>query len=528
MTADAGRERDQGMSESVSASDWAASASALRMDADDRAVLVLTGCSKAFGGVQAVKDLSFAVKAGEVVALVGENGAGKSTTKNLITGQIRPDSGSIEVAGSQPHDPVHTRDLGVLAVHQEFSLFPTLSVADNVFLFGKRRTGPALRTRAKAEAECNRLLEKVGADFHPADLVSQLSPAQQQLVEVVKALAQDPVFLILDEPTASLNLAEREHIHEIVRDLQARGVAILYITHHLEEVFELTSRTIVMRDGQLVADCPTNELNRRDLEELMVGREVGEVQRPAPPTSDEVKLRAIDIMGPGLAEPISFELRAGEVLGFAGLVGSGRTELAQAIFGMVPATGVIEIAGERLERRTPALMKRNGLAFVTEDRRHEGLFLDRSIRENLSVATLGQLSRTFLRLVSRRREAMQGTGLINDLRVRGAALERPSRSLSGGNQQKLVIGKWLPADPEVIILDEPTRGIDVGAKAEVHALICRLTESGKAVLVISSDMPEVLGLSHRVGVMHKGRLVKVLDADEADPRTVIGLATGGE
>lgn len=493
----------------------------------DAAVLTVHEVSKSFGGVHAVREVGFDVAAGEVVALVGENGAGKSTLKNLITGQFQPDSGSIEVGGHSPRDPIHTRNLGVLAVHQEFSLFPSLTVVDNVFLFGRRRTGPALRTRAKAEAECARLLDEIGADFHPADLVSRLSPAQQQLVEVVKALAQDPALLILDEPTASLNLAEREHIHLIVRRLQAQGVCVLYITHHLEEVFELCSRTIVMRDGQLVSDRPTADLTRSGLEELMVGREVQAVERPRPPTSAHVKLRVADVDGPGIAEPVSFELKAGEVFGLAGLVGSGRTEVAQAIFGVVPAGGTVEVSGEQLKRRTPALMKRHGVAFVTEDRRHEGLFLDRSIRENLSAPTLRSLSRSFLQLVSRRREQRQGDALIAELKVRGAALERPSRSLSGGNQQKLVIGKWLATNPEVIILDEPTRGIDVGAKAEVHSIIGRLAESGKAVLVISSDMSEVLGIAHRVGIMHKGRLVTILQAEAADPVTVIKLATGG-
>jgi ribose transport system ATP-binding protein len=492
------------------------------------AVVSLDGVSKSYGGVHAVKSLTFSVAPGEVVALAGENGAGKSTTKNLICGQVRADEGEVLVSGEHnPRDTTHARRLGVLAVHQEFSLFPTLSVADNVFLYGRRMGGQTLRNRAAVNAACSELLKEVGAKFSPRALVSELSPAEQQLVEVVKALAQDPKMLILDEPTASLNLAERERIHQIVRRLVSRGVGILYITHHLEEIFELSDRTVVMRDGALVHDGPTSELNRDKLEQLMVGRAVQFSERAPEPSADApVKLRLKSLAASGIQEPVSLEIRAGEIFGLAGLIGSGRTELAHAVFGLSQATGTVEIDGRPLHRRNPRKSKRNSVAFVTEDRRHEGLFLERSIEDNLSIVNLPLLAKFgFISSAKRRQEAAE---LVRELRVKGGILRNPARSLSGGNQQKLVLGKWLVTNPEVIILDEPTRGIDVGAKAEVHDLISRLAARGKAILLISSDMPEVLGLSHRVGVMHNGRLASILPAAKANPESVIRLATGGE
>ncbi|HVO53017.1 MAG TPA: sugar ABC transporter ATP-binding protein [Solirubrobacterales bacterium] len=491
---------------------------------------MVDGVRKTFGGIHAVADVSFAVRPGEVVAIAGENGAGKSTLNKLITGQLTPDAGEVLIDGSHhPRSPAHARRLGVTAVYQEFSLFPHLTVTENVFLFGRRRTGRKLHTKAAAARACAELLERVPGSFGPGTLVSDLSPAEQQLVEVVKALAQDPAVLILDEPTASLNLAERERIHAIVRSLSSQGMSVLYITHHLDEIFELTDRTVVLRDGRLIADVATAELDRRRLEELMVGRTVQAVERPPQP-SGEVKLEVRDVVSVrrGAAHPISLDIRAGEIFGLAGLVGSGRTELAHAIVGDGTNSGFVAVDGREIKRRSPSAAKKRGLAFLTEDRRNEGLFLDRSISDNLTVTSLGAVARSPLRILSRRAERRLVEAAIDQLGVRGSAdSSKVARSLSGGNQQKLVIGKWLATEPEVFILDEPTRGIDVGAKAEVHQLVLDLAARGKGVLLISSDLPEVLGLSHRVGVMHKGRLAAVLSAEEAEPARVIRYATGG-
>ena len=499
------------------------------------AVVQLLDVSKSFGGIRALSGVSFAVQPAEVVALAGENGAGKSTIKNLVTGLLAPSAGTVTlVDGSSPRSPLHSRSLGVIAVHQEFSLFPDLTVTENVFLFNRRGRGPRFASGGEARAACEELLTEIGAHFGPDDQVADLSPAEQQLVEVSKAVAQDPRLLILDEPTASLNISEQEQVHAVVRRLVQRGVGIVYISHHLEEILQLSDRTVVLRDGALVADVPTSELTRPELERLMVGRFVEEISAPNPPHS-EVEMDQPPVLevrgitdGEGYS-PVDFSIQAGAVFGLAGLIGSGRTEIADSIFGLRDGGGRVVVDGRAVENRDPRNCKARGISFVTEDRRNEGLFLDRSIAENVSVTLLQKVSLGPLRSLTNTSMIAFGRDVVDGLGVRGAHnLRKPARSLSGGNQQKLVVGKWLATKPRVFILDEPTRGIDVGAKAEVHDLVRELAEAGNAVLLISSDLPEVLGISHRIGVMHQGRLTAVLDRDQADPTRVIRLATGGE
>lgn len=492
----------------------------------DGPLLGVSHVSKSFGGVQAVSDVSMSVGKGEVVALVGENGAGKSTLKNMVVGQVRPDRGTIEIGGAHVRDGVSARRLGIVAVHQELSLFPALTVWENVFLFGlgkDRRRGSG---KAQARDRTRELLRQVGARFGVDDYAADLSPAEQQLVEVVKAIAQRPRVLVLDEPTSSLNLDEQERIHQTVRTLSGQGVGIIYVTHHLDEVFELTSSTVIMRDGSQVWSGPTSALDRRTIEHHMIGREVAAIARPPRPTTTDVALELRDLTAPKLAEPVSLTIGAGEVLGLAGLMGSGRTELAKSLYGIGEHGGQVLLGGRPLARRSPRACREVGIAFITEDRRDEGLYLDRPIRDNVSVASLGRLtSFGFLRPA---RERALVTGAMSGLRVKAAGQLAPARSLSGGNQQKLVLGKWLAVDARVLIFDEPTRGIDVGAKAEVHSLIAELAAAGKAILLISSDLPEVLGLSHRIGVMWDGHLRCVLDAAAATPSRVIRLMTGGD
>ncbi|HEY2672093.1 MAG TPA: sugar ABC transporter ATP-binding protein [Rugosimonospora sp.] len=485
--------------------------------------------SKSFGGIAAVDGVSFTVSSGEVVALVGENGAGKSTIKNIIGGTLRPDSGHVGFGGVPATGAGTARHSGVATVHQETSLFPDLTVAENVLIDRLRLPGRATVRPRQLRRAAGPVLQRVGAGFGPEVVVRDLSAGQRQLVEIAKALAADPRAIVFDEPTASLNLAERELIMRIVEQLRTDGVAVLYISHYLEEVTRLSQRVVVMRDGRVVADRPTGELDRGALESLMVGRELARGYPTAPPPREATTLSVRDL-GDGARVPaISFDIAEGEIFGLAGLMGSGRTEVARAIFGLSGDIGHVEVGGQRLRRGNVRACIRAGMAFVTEDRRHEGLFLDRPIRESLSIVDLDSVSRYrrvgWLDNGGERRMTEELAGRVR-LVARGG-LGAVGGSLSGGNQQKVVLGKWLTGQPRLIILDEPTRGIDVGAKAEIYRLLVDLAGTGSSILLISSEMEEVLGLSHRVGVMHDGHLAGILDRSEATQEAVIRLATGG-
>lgn len=494
------------------------------------AAITVSRLSKSFGGVVAVNDVSFAVSSGEVVALAGENGAGKSTIKNIIGGTLRPDSGHVSFGGEIAHAGAGgARHSGVATVHQETSLFPDLTVAENIFI-GHLRSSRAMTVRPAAlRRAAAPILQRVGAGFGPDAVVRELSAGQRQLVEIAKALAAEPRAIVFDEPTASLNLAERELIMRIVEQLSSDGVAVLYITHYLEEIFRLSQRVVVMRDGRLVADRPTRELDRATLESLMVGRELAQGYPELPEPRSAIALSVRDLSDDSRVEGISFDIAQGEIFGLAGLMGSGRTEVARAIFGLAGGAGQIEVAGRPLRRGDVRASVGAGIAFVTEDRRHEGLFLERPIRESLSIVDLdsvcrlrpfGWLDNTAERQLTRELATTVG------LTARGG-LDAGGGSLSGGNQQKVVLAKWLSRQPQLIILDEPTRGIDVGAKAEIYRLLVEFAHAGSAILLISSEMEEVLGLSHRVGVMHDGRLAGILDRSQATQEAVIRLATGG-
>ncbi|HEY2645114.1 MAG TPA: sugar ABC transporter ATP-binding protein [Galbitalea sp.] len=486
----------------------------------------LKGVTKRFGGIPAVSGVSFAIAPGEVVALAGENGAGKSTVKNLIGGLLHPDEGEILVDGAPRGAGVaDLRRQGVTTVHQEISLFPHLSVAENVLINHMDRYPALGLSPRRMRADAKEYLKRVGATFDAGRLVGELSTGQRQLVEVAKALADHPQVLVLDEPTSSLNLAERAKIAELVASLSAEGVAILYIGHSLDELFQLSHRIVVMRDGALVSDTPTGDLTRTRLEELMVGREIAKGYPATRQHSDELALVVTDLGDDRVVSGVNFQVRKGEIFGLAGLMGAGRTEVARAIFGLSVRRGTVAVGGRTIANNPRAAIAA-GIAFVTEDRRDEGIYIDRSIRETLSSVVLPQ--RSFLGIVNRRAEQAQAAERATEMKLTArAGLEADGGSLSGGNQQKVVIGKWLTAEPEVLILDEPTRGIDVGAKAEIYRVLVDLAARGMAILLISSEMEEVIGLSHRVGVMTHGRLVGVLDRDEANQGRVIALATGG-
>ena len=487
-------------------------------------IVSVCNVTKHFGGVAAVSDVSFALHGGEVVALAGENGAGKSTVKNIIGGILRPEAGRVRYAGG-----ADAKSAGVATIHQETSLFPDLTAAENIMINRLRSgRGPVVRP-ARLRRVATPLLERVGAEFTAQTVVRDLSAGQRQLVEIAKALAAEPRAIVFDEPTASLNLAERALIMQVVEQLRLDGVAVLYISHYLEEITRLSQRVVVMRDGRVVADRATSELDRPKLEALMVGRELAQGYPRMPRPRPQTALR-VDGLGDGSrVSGVSFEIAEGEVFGLAGLMGSGRTEVARAIFGLAGRTGRIELGVARLRRGSVRASIDAGMAFVTEDRRREGLFLDRPIRESLSITDLPGVSRARpLGWLDHGAERRLTRKLSEDVRlVARSGLDVPGGSLSGGNQQKVVLGKWLVHRPRLIILDEPTRGIDVGAKAEIYRLLGELAGAGTAILLISSEMEEVLGLSHRVGVMHDGRLAGVLDRAEATQEAVIRLATGG-
>jgi ABC-type sugar transport system ATPase subunit len=494
-----------------------------------RPAIAIRNVSKSFGGVAAVDGVSFTVSTGEVVALVGENGAGKSTIKNIIGGTLRPDSGEVSFGGAPAVEAGGARHSDVATVHQETSLFPDLTVAENILIDRLRPRGRVAVRPGHLRRTAAPVLRRVGAGFGPEVIVRDLSAGQRQLVEIAKALAAEPGAIVFDEPTASLNLAERELIMRIVEQLRADGVAVLYISHYLDEVARLSQRIVVMRDGRVVADRATGEFDRAALESLMVGRELAQGYPPLPRPRDTKTLSVRDLGDGERVSGVSFDIAEGEIFGLAGLMGSGRTEVARAIFGLADDTGQIELSGQRLRRGDVRARIRAGMAFVTEDRRFDGLFLDRPIRESLSIVDLDSVCRPrqigWLDKGGERRLTEELAGRVH-LVARGG-LGAVGGSLSGGNQQKVVLGKWLVRRPRLLILDEPTRGIDVGAKAEIYRLLVDLARAGSSILLISSEMEEVLGLSHRVGVMHDGRLAGVLDRSNASQETVIRLATGG-
>jgi ribose transport system ATP-binding protein len=496
----------------------------------DKNALELNNVSKSFSGFRAVGNVSFTIARGEVVSLAGENGAGKSTIKNMIGGLLKPDSGDIRLFGEiQGQGVAQVRAQGVTTVHQEISLFPHLSAAENILInrLGEYRTFGLSQRKLIAAAQP--YLDRVGAQFDPAIQVRELATGQTQLVEIAKALAAEPRILVLDEPTTSLAENERQHVFALVEALGNNGVAILYVSHFLDEIFLLSDRIDVLRDGSVVAERDAASLDRSSLEELMVGRELAAGYPTAPPPREQIALRVKDLSDGALVKGVSFDVRQGEIFGLAGLMGAGRTEIARSIFGLSGTIGEVEVDGSRIKRGDPRAAIEAGIAFVTEDRRDEGIFLSRPIRETLSAATLRQVSRAgVLGIVDKHRELSVATEEASALSVSSrSGLEANGGSLSGGNQQKVVIGKWLLTHPKVLILDEPTRGIDVGAKAEIYKLLTRLAADGLSILMISSELEELLGLSHRIGVVSSGELVGILPREQADPKKIIRLANGG-
>ncbi len=485
-------------------------------------VLRLQDVSKAFPGVQALRGVQFDVRAGEVHALLGENGAGKSTLIKIVSGVYRPDSGSIVLDGQpvQLHSPHEAQRAGIATIYQELLLFPELTVAENIFMgHAPRRAWGGIDWRAAATG-ARQILASL--DIHDLDVeapVGALSVGNRQRVEIAKALSQKARILIMDEPTAALTQADVERLFAIVRRLRERGVGVVYISHRMAEVFALADRVTVLRDGAYVGTRDAAQTGEGELITMMVGRTIDQLFPKSDVPIGMPVLEVEDLSLAGVLDGVSLTVRAGEIVGLAGLVGSGRSELAQTIFGIAPATsGTIRVAGELVRIDSAATATRLGIAYVPEDRATQGLIRPMRIRENLSLAVLGELARRWF--VDRAAEMRLAEDAIRRFSIRAPGPEQIVGKLSGGNQQKVVLGKWLATKPRVLIMDEPTRGIDVGAKAEIHRLMTELAGQGLAILMISSELPEVLGMSDRVLVMREGRLVAELPRADATQEAV--------
>ncbi|QEO16023.1 sugar ABC transporter ATP-binding protein [Agromyces intestinalis] len=483
--------------------------------------------SKGFPGVQALDDVRLELRHGEVLALVGENGAGKSTLMKLLAGIYEPDAGTIRLNGRelQIDGPRHAQELGISIIHQEFNLMPDLTIAQNIFIGREQRVAGTFLDERGLNRRARELFDRLGLALDPTERVEHLTVARQQMVEIAKALSFDARVLIMDEPTAALNDAEVDVLFGLIERFRTPETGVIYISHRMEELSRISDRITVLRDGRYIDTLVTADTDQREVISLMVGRRIQGEARPAPlEAAGEPVLTVTGLSTKHLLKNVSFEARAGEILGFAGLMGAGRTEVARAIVGADRRTaGTVTLHGREVQIQNPADAARLGIGYLSEDRKQLGVLLERSVRENIVLASLRDyLSGVF---VSDRRIERTGRDYVQKLRIKTPSTAQLVKNLSGGNQQKVVIAKWLAKDCDVLIFDEPTRGIDVGAKEEIHGLLRELAAQGKAIIVISSELPEVLRLSDRIAVMAEGRLTAVLDNAEATQENLMDYAT---
>jgi ABC-type sugar transport system ATPase subunit len=485
--------------------------------------LAARGLSKQYGGVTVLRDVNLEVASGEVRAVVGENGAGKSTLIKILSGAVVAESGEVRLDGERLPSgrPLAIRHLGLSIVYQEFTLVPDLTVAENVFL-GREDAAPFLRSTTM-RARTQQVLDDLGVRLDARAPVRGLSVAHQQMVEIARALVTDAKVLILDEPSATLSGAEVATLMAVIRRLKARGLAIVYVSHRLEEVFELCDTVTVLRDGRHIRTAPVSGFTRESLIRDMVGRDVDEEFPARDPHPGDVVLRVTDLSAPPRFSDVSLAVRAGEIVGMAGLVGAGRTSAALAMVGALPAAGRVEVGGRAVSFRTPSDAIAGGLAYVTEDRKGRGIFAMLSVGDNITVTHLSAFARGGL--LSASRQASAARAAVQSFDIRTAGIAQRAGTLSGGNQQKALVARYVVRPPRVLILDEPTRGVDVGARAEIYREMNRLTDEGLGILMISSDLPEVLGMSDRVVVMRGGRTEGELPRCEATAEAVMALAT---
>lgn len=492
--------------------------------------LRMEGISKAFPGVQALQDVTLEVAQGEIHALVGENGAGKSTLMRLLTGALPRDDGRIIMQGRpvEISTPSDAQAHGISMIHQELSLIPYLTVGQNIYLGREPQARiPGFIDWSTLYAQAQRLLDRLNVDVDARAEVRGLSIAQQQMVEVAKALSLNADLIAMDEPTSALSERETEVLFDVMRSLKAQKVSVIFISHRLEEVFQIADRVTVLRDGQLIGTAPIAELDEDQVVRMMVGRQLGEMYPEVEAQRQEVVLEATDLHDGRELHGVDLKLHKGEVLGVAGLVGAGRTALAETLFGVRPImAGELCLEGRQIKLNSPREAIRLGMGFVPEDRKLQGLFMNMAVRENIVISAMDKVTRWgFVDSVRADRLARE---FVTRLDIRTPGLRQRVRNLSGGNQQKVIIARWLTLKPRVLILDEPTRGIDVGAKAEIHALMGQLAQEGVGVLMISSELPEILGVSDRILVMHEGCVTGEFTRDQATQDDIMRAATGGK
>ena len=492
---------------------------------DSKFLLQMRGIDKSFPGVRALKDVSLTLHRGEVLALVGENGAGKSTLIKVLGGAHLPDDGEIFLDGQHVHivTPTAARQAGVSIIYQEFNLVPDLTVRENIFL-GQEPTKAGFVRMSDERRDVVALFEKIGLKIDSEARCRDLTVAQQQKVEIAKALSVDARIIVMDEPTAALTTQEVDHLFAIIQDLQAHGIGIIYISHRLDEVFEVADRVMVLRDGEHVGTEEIGEVSRERLIEMMVGRPIESEFPKHTADAGAERLRVENLCRGEVVRNVSFTARAGEVLGFAGLAGGGRTETMRMVFGAdAPDAGRIYLDGTETTIRNPRDAIRNGICLLTEDRKNQGLVLGHSVRENFGLPNLDR----FLHwpFVDRWQERSEFAGFVESLKIKLTNQEQPAANLSGGNQQKVVLAKWLARHADIIIFDEPTRGIDVGAKYEIYLLMNKLAAEGKAIIMISSELPELLGMSDRVIVMHEGKIKgEIVDVANTRQEDILSMA----
>jgi ribose transport system ATP-binding protein len=491
-------------------------------------LLHVHGVSKSFPGVKALDDMHLDLRSGEVLAVVGENGAGKSTLMKLLSGIYSLDAGEFFLNGEpyRPTSPKHALELGISIIHQEFNLMPDLTVAQNIFIGREPRGSRFFLSERRLNAKARELIERLHLPLAPKQLVGNLTVAKQQMVEIAKALSHDAKLLIMDEPTAALNDAEVEVLHDLIRRFVRPDTGVIYISHRIEELRRIADRITVIRDGRYVGTRELAQTSMKEIISMMVGRELAGEAKPAGVRADrEVVLEVSGLSTKELLKDVSFELRKGEILGFAGLMGAGRTEVARAVVGADKTDGgTIRLRGREITVRHPADAARHRIGYLSEDRKQFGLLLEQEVNANIGLSALRERFQSwgFVKDRAMRRTSQEYVG---KLRIKTPSVAQTVKNLSGGNQQKVVIAKWLVKDCDVLIFDEPTRGIDVGAKEEIYRLLNELAQQGKSIIMISSELPEILRMSHRIVVMSEGRVTGTLEAGEATQESVMHFAT---
>lgn len=489
----------------------------------------MRGIDKSFGTNQVLKNAGFLLRDGEVHALMGENGAGKSTLMKILTGVYTRDAGTVIVDGKEVeyHNPQEAEKAGIVFIYQELNVMFDLTVEENLFMGKEITKGFGICDKKAMRKKAKEVLDMMGVDINPAAVMSELSVGQQQMIEICKALMVDAKVIIMDEPTAALTQSETDALFKVIHSLRKKGVSMVYISHRMEEIFELCDRITVLRDGSYIGTEEIKDIDMNDIVKMMIGREIGERFPARDVKLGKEVLKVEKLTSPGVFHDISFSVRAGEVLGVSGLMGAGRTEIMQAIFGNFPLeSGKIYIDGKETVIKNPEAAMKAGIGFITEDRKTEGLMLEKSIEENISLANLGKVSGKNHVLSSSAEGALVKKG-IEEFHIRCFGPSHECGNLSGGNQQKVVLAKWIYTEPKILILDEPTRGVDIGAKKEIYSVINEMATKGVAIIMVSSELPEVLGMSDRIMVVREGEVRGIIGKEEANQQNVMTLATGG-